>query len=102
MKRKEVFRMLRPRFSRLGLILLAYYGIMNAAVSLVLGLDILGLILDGVFTNNTGSFSIEKHIGPLVSSADMQDHPAPVKALGQHKAAVVAQQASFVIMPADA
>jgi membrane protease YdiL (CAAX protease family) len=68
MKRKEVFRMLRPRFSRLGLILLAYYGIMNAAVSLVLGLDILGLILDGVFTNNTGSFSIEEHITELVSN----------------------------------
>ena len=68
MKRKEVFRMLRPRFTRLGLILLAYYGIMNAAVSLVLGLDMLRLILDGVFTGNGTDLVLEDYIVALVSN----------------------------------
>ena len=68
MKRKEVFRLLRPRFTRLGLILLAYYGIMNAAVGLVFGLDILGLILDGVFSNGLGNLSVEEQVTSLVAN----------------------------------
>ena len=68
MKRKEVFRMLRPRFSRLGLILLAYYGIMNAAVSLVFGLDILGLFLNESFINGIPNVSLEEQVDKLVSN----------------------------------